>query len=89
MEDSWYPDDTRALILQLKPQLADEYKKLMRHYEDLYRLRHSLHKLIELVEHMELENLEAHLILEQRLRAGECLGKASRSEVGCQIEVDH
>ena len=70
MEDSRYPaDDTKALISQLKPQLADEYKKITRHYEDLDRLRHSLHQKIELVEHMELENLETHLLLEQRLRS--------------------
>jgi hypothetical protein len=72
VEDSRYPvDDTKALITQLKPQLADEYKKLARHYEDLDRLRHSLNQKIELVEHMELENLEAHLLLEQRLRVAQ------------------
>lgn len=81
MEDSRYPDDTKALISQLKPQLADEYKKLTRHYEDLDRLRHSLHQKIELVEHMELENLETHLLLEQRLRSHEGTG---RSEVGAR-----
>lgn len=52
------------LIKQLKPQLADEYKKISTHYEDLERLRQSLNQKIELVEHMELENLETHLLLE-------------------------
>jgi hypothetical protein len=64
VEDSRYPDDTKVLIQQLKPQLAEEYKKITRHYEDIERLRHSLNQKIELVEHMELENLETHLLLE-------------------------
>jgi hypothetical protein len=43
-------------------------KRISKHYEDVDRLMNYLNCKIEMVEQMELENLETHLILEQKLR---------------------
>jgi hypothetical protein len=57
----------KNLLNQIKPQINEEMKKIIKHYEDLDRMRAQLNHKVQQVEQMELENLETHLILQQRL----------------------
>ena len=67
-------------------------KRVARHCEEIERLRSYLNTKIETVEQMELENLETHLLLEQRLRnldfrgAGSSLGSTmGRRQVQAEV----
>ena len=42
--------------------------RIIKHYEEIERMRQHLTSKISTVEQMELENLETHLILDQRFR---------------------
>ena len=55
----------------IRPAIEDEMRRIGKHYDDIERLRVYLNGKIETVEQMELENLEAHLVLEQKLRSAE------------------
>lgn len=54
---------------RLRPLIEEEMRRVMRGCEEIERLRANLNTKIEAVEQMEIDNLENHLLLEQRLRS--------------------
>ncbi len=54
---------------RIRPLIEEEMRKVVKGCEEIERLKAYLNSKIEIVEQMEIENLENHLLLEQRLRS--------------------
>eukprot|EP00347_Sterkiella_histriomuscorum_P019040 403343196 len=75
-------------LAQIKSKFSDELRTISTHYEEIERLRLHLNNKLELVEQMELENLEQHLVLEHRLKQSEEFKKYAIKYNSCETQTE-
>ena len=88
LEQLLQPTSTNNEDKEVRKGFEEELKKLQKHYEELEKMRSYLNSKIEMVEQMELENLENHLVLDHRLKHSEVHRKYILKNANAETQTD-